>query len=50
MKRKQAVQGIDLFLRVVTSIPGIDDHDANAVIFFSFDWRNLHKHVTLEFR
>jgi hypothetical protein len=25
------VQGMDNFLRVVTSIPGIDNHDANAV-------------------
>lgn len=30
-KRERAVQGMDMFLRVVTSIPGIDDHDANAV-------------------
>ncbi|WOL14704.1 protein PARTING DANCERS [Canna indica] len=30
-ERKRAVQGMDLFLRVVTSIPGIDDHDANAL-------------------
>lgn len=32
VKRKQSVQGMDIFLRVVTSIPGIDNHDANAVI------------------
>ncbi|XP_029118589.1 protein PARTING DANCERS homolog isoform X1 [Elaeis guineensis] len=30
-EREQAVQGMDLFLRVVTSIPGIDNHDANAL-------------------
>ncbi|KAB5521297.1 hypothetical protein DKX38_025616 [Salix brachista] len=29
-ERKQSVQGMDNFLRVVTSIPGIDNHDANA--------------------
>lgn len=31
VKRKQAVQGMDVFRKVVTSIPGIDAHDANAV-------------------
>ncbi|KAG5254780.1 protein PARTING DANCERS [Salix suchowensis] len=30
-ERKQSVQGMDNFLRVVTSIPGIDNHDANAL-------------------
>ncbi|URE11859.1 hypothetical protein MUK42_04530 [Musa troglodytarum] len=30
-ERERAVQGMDVFLGVVTSIPGIDDHDANAV-------------------
>ncbi|XP_060971578.1 protein PARTING DANCERS isoform X2 [Cannabis sativa] len=30
-KRKQTVQGMDYFLKVVTSIPGIDSHDANAL-------------------
>ncbi|KAL3612288.1 hypothetical protein D5086_003308 [Populus alba] len=29
-ERKQSVQGMGNFLRVVTSIPGIDNHDANA--------------------
>lgn len=32
LERKRAVQGMDLFLRVVTSIPGIDNHDANALV------------------
>ncbi|XP_042391594.1 protein PARTING DANCERS homolog isoform X1 [Zingiber officinale] len=31
-ERKQAVQGIDRFLRVVTSIPDIDEHDAYALV------------------
>uniref|UniRef100_A0A803LHD2 DisA/LigA helix-hairpin-helix motif domain-containing protein n=1 Tax=Chenopodium quinoa TaxID=63459 RepID=A0A803LHD2_CHEQI len=30
-ERKQAVEGMDAFLRVVTSIPGIDNHDANSL-------------------
>ncbi|XP_010112036.2 protein PARTING DANCERS [Morus notabilis] len=30
-ERKQAVQGMDVFRQVVTSIPGIDAHDANAL-------------------
>ncbi|XP_066363217.1 protein PARTING DANCERS homolog isoform X3 [Miscanthus floridulus] len=30
-EREQAVQCMDAFLRVVTSIPGIDSHDANAL-------------------
>ncbi|GLT93885.1 hypothetical protein SLE2022_116550 [Rubroshorea leprosula] len=30
-ERKQSVQGMDNFLRVVTSIPGIDNHDANTL-------------------
>ncbi|PON81504.1 RuvA domain 2-like [Trema orientale] len=30
-ERKQAVQGMDIFLKVVTSIPGIDNHDANSL-------------------
>ncbi|KAJ6966161.1 hypothetical protein NC652_003905 [Populus alba x Populus x berolinensis] len=30
-ERKQSVQGMGNFLRVVTSIPGIDNHDANAL-------------------
>ncbi|XP_072992297.1 protein PARTING DANCERS homolog isoform X1 [Typha latifolia] len=30
-ERERAVQGMDLFLSVVTSIPGIDNHDANAL-------------------
>ena len=34
-KRERSVQGMDIFLKVVTSIPGIDNHDANAVISFS---------------
>ncbi|KAJ0960084.1 hypothetical protein J5N97_000143 [Dioscorea zingiberensis] len=29
-ERERAVQGMDTFLKVVTSIPGIDNHDANA--------------------
>lgn len=29
-ERKQSVEQIEHFLRVVTSIPGIDNHDANA--------------------
>ncbi|KAI4990052.1 hypothetical protein ZWY2020_038415 [Hordeum vulgare] len=28
---KQAVQSMDAYIRVLTSIPGIDDHDANMV-------------------
>ncbi|GLT71548.1 hypothetical protein SLA2020_435580 [Shorea laevis] len=31
VERKRSVQGMDAFLRVVTSIPGIDNHDANAL-------------------
>ncbi|AQK92503.1 hypothetical protein ZEAMMB73_Zm00001d009728 [Zea mays] len=31
IEREQAVQCMDAFLRVLTSIPGIDSHDANAV-------------------
>uniref|UniRef100_J3MA96 DisA/LigA helix-hairpin-helix motif domain-containing protein n=1 Tax=Oryza brachyantha TaxID=4533 RepID=J3MA96_ORYBR len=30
-EREQAVQCMDSFLRVLTSIPGIDNHDANAL-------------------
>ncbi|KAJ8759525.1 hypothetical protein K2173_007142 [Erythroxylum novogranatense] len=30
-EREQAVQGIDVFQRVITSIPGIDNHDAVAL-------------------
>ncbi|XP_022717582.1 protein PARTING DANCERS isoform X2 [Durio zibethinus] len=30
-ERNQSVQGMENFLRVVTSIPGIDNHDANAL-------------------
>ncbi|XP_029127246.1 protein PARTING DANCERS isoform X2 [Cajanus cajan] len=29
-ERKQLVQGMNFYLKVVTSIPGIDNHDANA--------------------
>ncbi|CAA6666328.1 unnamed protein product [Spirodela intermedia] len=32
IERARQVQGIDMFLRVVTSIPGINNHDANALI------------------
>lgn len=28
------MQGMDVYLKVVTSIPGIDSHDANAVHSF----------------
>ncbi|KAG8086271.1 hypothetical protein GUJ93_ZPchr0010g10161 [Zizania palustris] len=31
IEREQAVQCMDAFLRVLTSIPGIDNHDANAL-------------------
>jgi hypothetical protein len=31
LKRKKLVQGMSFYLKVVTSIPGIDNHDANAV-------------------
>lgn len=31
VERKQAVQGMDAFLRVLTSIPSIDNHDANSL-------------------
>ena len=31
------MQGMDVFLRVITSIPGIDNHDANSVIFLSLN-------------
>ncbi|KAF9589961.1 hypothetical protein IFM89_029577, partial [Coptis chinensis] len=34
VEREQSVERMDAFLRVVTSIPGIDNHDANAVILF----------------
>ena len=34
VKRKQSVQAMDVFLRVLTSIPGIENHDANAVILY----------------
>ncbi|ONH89654.1 hypothetical protein PRUPE_8G007100 [Prunus persica] len=30
-ERKQTVQAVNVFQRVVTSIPGIDNHDANAL-------------------
>ncbi|GAB2290560.1 hypothetical protein Dimus_024838 [Dionaea muscipula] len=30
-ERKQAVQGMDVFLGVVTSIPGLDSHDAHSL-------------------
>ncbi|XP_044964161.1 protein PARTING DANCERS homolog isoform X2 [Hordeum vulgare subsp. vulgare] len=30
-EREQAVQSMDAYIRVVTSIPGIDDHDANML-------------------
>lgn len=30
-ERKQLVQGMNFYLKVVTSIPGIDNHDANAM-------------------
>ncbi|XP_058727553.1 protein PARTING DANCERS-like [Vicia villosa] len=30
-ERKKLVQGMNFYLKVVTSIPGIDDHDANAL-------------------
>ncbi|PSS17554.1 UvrABC system protein like [Actinidia chinensis var. chinensis] len=30
-ERERSVQGMDIFLKVVTSIPGIDNHDANAL-------------------
>ncbi|MQM16251.1 hypothetical protein Taro_049205 [Colocasia esculenta] len=32
IERERQVQAMDMFLRVVTSIPGIDNHDANALI------------------
>ncbi|KAL5571736.1 hypothetical protein UlMin_021333 [Ulmus minor] len=31
-ERKQAMQGMDIFVKVMTAIPGIDNHDANALI------------------
>ncbi|KAF6166954.1 hypothetical protein GIB67_030647 [Kingdonia uniflora] len=31
IEREHSVQGMDVFLRVLTSIPGIDNHDANAL-------------------
>ncbi|KAF9624881.1 hypothetical protein IFM89_015435 [Coptis chinensis] len=34
VEREQLVERMNAFLRVVTSIPGIDKHDANAVILF----------------
>lgn len=30
-ERERSVQRMDVFLRVVTSIPGINNHDANAL-------------------
>ncbi|KAM3729369.1 hypothetical protein ACB098_12G006000 [Castanea mollissima] len=30
-ERKQSVQAMDVFLQVLTSIPGIENHDANAL-------------------
>ncbi|KAF6162365.1 hypothetical protein GIB67_005285, partial [Kingdonia uniflora] len=33
IEREHSVQGMDVFLRVLTSIPGIDNHDANALSF-----------------
>ncbi|KAL1344907.1 hypothetical protein AAHE18_08G078400 [Arachis hypogaea] len=30
-ERKQLVQGMNFYLKVVTSIPGVDNHDANAL-------------------
>ncbi|KAK9741068.1 hypothetical protein RND81_03G079200 [Saponaria officinalis] len=30
-ERKQSVQKMDVFLKVITSIPGIDNHDANSL-------------------
>ncbi|KAH9626471.1 hypothetical protein KSS87_006431 [Heliosperma pusillum] len=30
-ERKQSVQRMDVFLKVITSIPGIDNHDANSL-------------------
>ncbi|RVW82913.1 Protein PARTING DANCERS [Vitis vinifera] len=30
-KEEESVQGMDVFLRVITSIPGIDNHDANSL-------------------
>ncbi|XP_038977025.1 protein PARTING DANCERS homolog isoform X2 [Phoenix dactylifera] len=44
-EREQAVQGMDLFLRVVTSIPGIDNHDANAVTIFSLSEAIVYRYV-----
>lgn len=32
LERERAVQEMDLFLKVVTSIPGIDKHDANSLV------------------
>ena len=34
VKRKRAVQDTDTFIRVLTSIPNIDKHDANSVMFY----------------
>ncbi|KAD4585751.1 hypothetical protein E3N88_23352 [Mikania micrantha] len=31
-EREKSVQGMDVFLRVVTSIPCVETHDANALI------------------
>ncbi|KAE8819346.1 hypothetical protein D1007_02848 [Hordeum vulgare] len=31
-EREQAVQSMDAYIRVLTSIPGIDDHDANMAL------------------
>ncbi|QHO55842.1 uncharacterized protein DS421_3g68600 [Arachis hypogaea] len=33
-EKKLSVQGMNFYLKVVTSIPGIDNHDANAVNHF----------------
>ena len=39
------MQGMDAFIKVVTSIPSVDNHDANAVILTHYDETNLFKHV-----
>ncbi|KAL0326435.1 UNVERIFIED_CONTAM: protein PARTING DANCERS [Sesamum radiatum] len=31
VKREKSVQSMDIYVKVVTSIPGIDNHDANAL-------------------
>jgi len=43
------VQGMDAFLRVVTSIPGVDNHDANAVILTHYNETNLFNLVVFFF-